>query len=143
MYSLRTEAWVDAPPEAVWRVLTDFATYPVWNPLLAEVAGVLRVGARLAIKVRAPGGQGRVVGITGRVDRLEPSREVSWTGGVRGLLHGRHYWTLAPEGAGTRLVHGEDFTGVLVWGAKRMLVGLRPAYEAMNQALVERVRAGA
>jgi uncharacterized protein YndB with AHSA1/START domain len=29
---LRSEIEIDAPPERVWAVVTEFAAYPEWNP---------------------------------------------------------------------------------------------------------------
>ncbi len=36
---------IDAPPRAVWDVLTDLGRYPVWNPLFRSAAGDTTVGA--------------------------------------------------------------------------------------------------
>ncbi|NJL56675.1 sulfatase-like hydrolase/transferase [bacterium] len=46
-YSSRVD--VDAPAEQVWDVLTDFASYHSWNPLLSNVAGNLVVGGDLRV----------------------------------------------------------------------------------------------
>jgi uncharacterized protein YndB with AHSA1/START domain len=35
---------IDARPERVWEVLTDFGGYPEWNPLMAERTVVPRRG---------------------------------------------------------------------------------------------------
>ena len=44
---IRAETVIAAPPEAVWRVLTDFAAYPDWNPFIRSIEGKPWVGTRL------------------------------------------------------------------------------------------------
>lgn len=141
MFRLRTEAFIDAPPDAVWAVLGDFAHYPTWNPLMVEARGRVERGAHVKMKVRPPGRLGRVYGFTATMSRVEPPRALEWTGGIPGLMHGRHYFLLSQEGTGTRLVHGEDFSGVVTWVAGRQLKTLQSSYEALNRALAERVMA--
>jgi len=140
MYSIRTETFLDAPPGAVWGVLADFAAYAAWNPLMVEARGELRVGARLAFKVRLPGMGGRAQALRATLVEMEPGRGLAWAGGVPGVLLGRHSLWLSPDGAGTRLVHGEDFTGVAVWLVQWKLATFKASYEEMNRALAERVR---
>ena len=36
---LHTSIDIDATPERVWEILTDFAAYPQWNPFMPEVTG--------------------------------------------------------------------------------------------------------
>jgi len=36
---IETTVEIDAPPAAVWRVLTDFPTYGEWNPFIPTIAG--------------------------------------------------------------------------------------------------------
>ncbi|MFY2558934.1 SRPBCC family protein [Corallococcus terminator] len=141
MYRLRTEAFIDAPPDAVWEVLGDFARYPTWNPLMVEARGRVERGAHVKMKVRPPGGLGRVYGFTATMSRVERPGALEWTGGIPGLMYGRHYFLLSAEGTGTRLVHGEDFSGVVTWVARHRLKTLQPSYEALNRALAERVQA--
>ena len=47
METVTAAAWIDAPPRAVWAVLTDLDRYPEWNPLYPEAAGDLAVGRRV------------------------------------------------------------------------------------------------
>ncbi|MCK8501496.1 SRPBCC domain-containing protein [Myxococcus fulvus] len=142
MFQLRTEAFIDASPDAVWAVLCDFQAYPLWNPLMLEAHGRVEVGARVAMKARSPDGSGRVFGFRATLTRVEPPMRLEWTGGVPGLMFGRHGFELRPEGSGTRLVHGEDFSGVVTWFMGRpRRDAFRAAYEVMNRALAERVRA--
>lgn len=141
MIRLETEARLDATPTEVWQVLSDFAHYAAWNPLLVEARGEAMPGARLALKIRIPGGGGKRFGITATLVRCEPGIALEWAGGVPGVLRGLHYFRLSPEGTGTRLVHGEEFSGFLSVLLGRMLQeGLESAYEGLNRALAERLR---
>ena len=42
--TFRVETTIPAPPEAVWQVLMDTESYPQWNPVFIEVAGVYAEG---------------------------------------------------------------------------------------------------
>ena len=55
MRELRSEIEIDAPPERVWAVVTDFAAYPEWNPFIRRISGELREGARLEVRIAPPG----------------------------------------------------------------------------------------
>jgi uncharacterized protein YndB with AHSA1/START domain len=68
-----TSVDIDAPIEAVWSVMTDFARYPEWNPFVVAIQlldGELRQGSTLGLHVRwAGGGEEHTVE---QVTRLEP-----------------------------------------------------------------------
>jgi hypothetical protein len=52
---LRAEIEVEASPERVWEILTDFAAYRHWNPFIVEGAGQAVPGGRLELRMRLPG----------------------------------------------------------------------------------------
>src|SRR5688572_15769767 len=116
MREIQTEIRIEAPPAEVWRVLTDFGSYPVWNPFVTKVEGELRAGGRLEIFVQVPEGPGTKFKPV--VLRVEPARELRWLGSlpVPGLFNGEHIFRLEPEGDGgaTRFLHGERLTGLLI-----------------------------
>jgi hypothetical protein len=142
MIPLQTELAIAAPVERVWRVLTDFASYPDWNPLIVLARGEARAGARVAFRVRAlPSGP--PLRFTATLQRCDGHR-LEWTGGVPLVFRGRHSFRLIDEAGGTRLLHGEEFTGVIArLMGRRGIDRFRPAYEAMNEALARRVAEGA
>ena len=143
-FQLRTEKFVPAPPERVWAELTDFASFPEWNPLVLEAKGPAEPGGRVAIRVPNLAQPSKILAITARITRFEPGRELAWIGVVPLVFSGEHYWSLRPAPGGTMLEHGERFGGLLprIWG-KAKLESFRPYYERLNTALVERVSSGA
>ncbi len=78
------------------------------------------------------------------VTSAEPGRRFAWLGslGVRGLFDGAHRFELQATPSGTRLVHAEEFSGLLVAPLLRsMESGSLAGFEAMNAALKARVEA--
>lgn len=100
---LRVEDVVEAPPERVWALLTDFSRMPDWSPELVRMVplkpGGLRVGQwYLGINRR----RAVVWPTRSVVAELEPGRVLAWDTTSSGA---RWIWELTPEGAGTRVVH--------------------------------------
>ena len=137
---VRAETVVDAPPGVVWQVLTDFASYPGWNPFILSVEGKPWVGTHLSVEIRPPGMKS--MRFSPRVLRVAKDHELRWVGRVliAGIFDGEHRFTIAPEGDGSRFVQAEVFTGLLV-----PVVDLTSIFRAthlgflqMNRALRER-----
>ena len=140
MREIETTVEIDAPPAAVWRVLTDFPTYGEWNPFIPTIAGNVQVGERLTVRLEPPGGKGMTIKPT--VLAAEPDRELRWKGRlvVPGLFDGEHTFRIEPiDGQRSRFVHGERFTGILVGFIKGILGKTEAGFEQMNAALKQRV----
>ncbi|GIH91726.1 SRPBCC family protein [Planobispora siamensis] len=136
-HRIRTEVEIDASPEKVWRVLTDFAAYPEWNPFIVSARGEARVGARLTNKLS---NDGRVMTFSPTVLAATPGRELRWIGRfvMPGITDGEHYFLIEDLGGGrSRLVQGETFTGALVPFAGKLL-DVADDFAAMNTALKAR-----
>lgn len=129
--TFRVETVVDAAPEAVWAILSDPETYPLWNPVFVEVDGVFEEGASVTTTVREPGKP--EVDLTGRVMKVEPFREIHQRLGVPLIITSDHRWLLQPEGDGTRIIQDEVDIGLMVWFWDSDWVA--PAYQAANKAL--------
>ena len=141
MKTIRTAHLIPFAPARVWAVLTDFRRYCEWNPLNIWADGDARPGARVAMKfVDGGGGKGKVIAQTVTVTEFEPERRLAWVGRVPLLFTGRHFFELEPAESGTRLLHGEDLSGLVpfTFSAERVDRQKR-AYEEMNRALERRV----
>jgi len=142
---VRTETVIDAPPEVVWRVLTDFASYPDWNPFIRSIEGKPWVGTRLSVEIQPPGK--RSMRFRPRVLRVAKDREFRWIGRVliAGLFDGEHRFTIIPEDGGSRFVQAEVFTGLLVpvVDLTDTLRATHLGFLLMNRALKERAERSA
>lgn len=140
--TIRTEAFIPAPPARVWAVLTDFAGYAQWNPLNIWAEGEARLGGKMRTTFRNPAGKpGATLTQPVILSSFEPERALAWTGVIPLLFRGRHHFTLLPEDEGTRLLHGEDLDGLITWNftPERLARDFVPYYEATNRALAARV----
>lgn len=133
---IRTEILINATPEKVWNVLTDFSSYPKWNPFVKKLEGEVAVGNQ--IKITLPG-----MNFKPRVLKFETNKELRWLGHLlfKGLFDGEHIFILKDNQDGTTtFYHNEDFRGVLVPLFKKMVLeDSIQGFENMNQALKNRV----
>lgn len=136
---IRTEVEIDASARKVWEVIANFAKYEEWNPFIRKVSGEAREGAKLEIHITTPSGVNRTYEPT--VTKIEPEKELRWTGRVPGLLNGEHVFVIEQiDSSRVRLVHSETFRGLIssFFGSKTDR-DIRAGLEQMNVALKKRV----
>jgi hypothetical protein len=137
---LHTEITIEATPERVWDILTDFPAYPAWNAFIPQISGPGTVGSRLDVQLQPPGGRGMRMRPT--VLAAAPSQELRWVGhtGVPGLFDGEHRFRIEPLAEDrVRFVQEERFTGLLAPLILRFIErGTRQGFEDMNLALKAR-----
>ena len=144
MKNLHSEITIAASPEAVWKVLSDFAAYPAWNPFIINISGKQTEGEKLAVMLRPP--EKSPMTFKPRILKWKEYSEFRWLGrvGIRGVFDGEHYFQLEPTDDGeTRFIHGENFSGILLpllWGSLKS--NTFAGFEAMNIALKEVVESG-
>ncbi len=133
-----TTSRIAAPPALVWRVLTDFAAYPEWNPLIASARGEPGPDRRIVVDVKPLGRTYRP-----RITVWEPPRRLAWTSWevLPFLLTSVHYFRLDPTpDGGTALQHGERFRGVATPLLRRFLMDrMHQAFVHHDLALKQRV----
>jgi len=131
---------IDAGPERVWQVLTDFAAYREWNPFIVSVDGSAEVGARLTVRMQPVGA--RAITLRPTVLEVVHGRHLCWLGrlGLPSIFDAEHDFSLEPAaGGGTRLRQTEQFRGLVVPLMARSLDRhTLPAFVAMNEALKQR-----
>ena len=145
MKELRTEIEIGAPAERVWQILTDFASYPEWNPFVQRISGEAQEGTQLEVYLQPSGARGMTFRPT--ILKAEPSRELRWRGKlfIQGLFDGEHVFEIEQLAENrVRFVQRESFRGLLASLLLRMLENdTRRGFEEMNAALKARAEAAA
>ena len=130
---------IDAPPAAVWSILTGTSAYPEWNPFMSRLDGDLHPGATLDVRIEPP--QARPMSFKPTVLAAQRERELRWIGRfiVPGLLDGEHSFRIEPLGDGrSRFIQSERFSGLLVRVFKSTLNKTELGFAQMNAALKAR-----
>lgn len=131
------EATIDiqAPPTAVWRVLSDVAAWPAWLPTVTAVepldARELAPGARYLVR------QPRLRATTWVVDEVDAPRRFTWSARSPGLqMVARH--TVAPTAAGSAITLSFTFAGWIGLVVARLYGRLTASYLEQEAAALKR-----
>lgn len=131
---IRTSIKINATPEKVWSIFTDFENYPNWNPFISSLTGTVAVGE--TIKIKLPG-----MTFKPTVLKFEKNKELRWIGKLlfKGVFDGEHSFELEDNGDGTTTFHqNENFNGFLVSLFAKQLDGeTKSGFEDMNEKLKE------
>ncbi len=141
MLEVSAETEIDAPAEAVWRVLTDLDQFHAWNPFIRDARGDTSIGGEVHVRVRP---SMRVpLHFRANITTSEPPHELRWHGHLLAdwLASGEHVFSIEQiDDDHVRFVQRETFSGVLPWLAARLLAReARRGFVAMNRALDARV----
>ena len=143
--TIRSAIEIRAPLDVVWRVLTDFDAYPAWNPHVRRVVGKPRIGGRLGIHTRPPGG--RTVVMRPIILEWAPPRELRWRATFVSprMFSGEHGFRLEELGPNrVRFSQDETFSGLMVpLYAQLRLASTRLGFAQMNEALRTRAESEA
>jgi uncharacterized protein YndB with AHSA1/START domain len=129
---------IDAPPERVWRILTDGAAYPTWDSGVTRVEGRIADGEQITVHAEVSPGRAFPVRVA-----MEPPDAMTWTGGMPlGLFTGTRTFRTAPNGGGTSLTMREAYTGPLAGLMFRQIPDLSPSFERFVNGVKHRAEAG-
>jgi hypothetical protein len=121
--------------------MTDFASFPDWNPFVRKAQGRLEPGEQLKIQLRLD--HGLPMTFRPRVTVVEPGRELRWlaTLGRPGVFDVDRAFQIEPRDGGVMFVMSEECTGWLtpVLFATNLEAQLYRGYDAFNEALRRRV----
>jgi hypothetical protein len=137
MKEIYTEVNIQTSAEKVWRILTDFKSYPEWNPFILEAYGKIELKGKLTITLRPPDSAEMTFRPT--IIKFEPNRELRWLGHlfIPGLFDGEHSFIIEPIKSDQVLfIQREKFTGILVpLFAKKLDSGTKHGFIDMNNAI--------
>uniref|UniRef100_Q3ASC3 SRPBCC domain-containing protein n=1 Tax=Chlorobium chlorochromatii (strain CaD3) TaxID=340177 RepID=Q3ASC3_CHLCH len=140
MKSFESEIIIEATPAEVWQMLTAFAAYGAWNPFLRRVQGSATNGAQLYVEAKLPALP--AIRFTATITTMQLLHRLGWHARFAGgLFRAHHFFRLEPQtSGGCRLLHGEEFSGLLA-APILLLLGsqFRAGYTAMNEALKRQV----
>jgi hypothetical protein len=128
---------IAAPPEQVWAVLTDLASYKEWNPVFRAASGQLTPGNRVTITSTHPE-TGHTMTVKVKVLTAEPAAELRWASSVLGLMTGEHSFILSPTTGGTQLVQTQTYRGLFTRFPPKTIGRIRTSFEAINEAIRQR-----
>ena len=136
---IKAEIVMNATPEKIWSIITNFDNYPNWNPFIKSIKGEVKIGNKITARIEPPEAQGMTFNPT--VLSFETNKEFSWIGHLifKGLFDGAHKFELIDNGNGTTtFIQSEKFDGILVPLFKNMLeTNTKKGFEAMNKKLKE------
>ena len=131
---IKTSITINASPEKVWEILSDFQAYDIWNPFLTGMSGIFKKGNK--VKINAGGMNFKPI-----ILNIEEKKEIRWKGSLlfKGLFDGEHVLQIVDHADGTvTFVHEEYFSGILVGlFAKKLDTETRAGFEEMNKKLKE------
>jgi hypothetical protein len=140
MKTMSAAIQIDAPPAAVWAVLTDLGRYQEWNPLFRQASGQVVAGNRITLRSVHPA-NGRLMTVKPKITVADPGVELRWTSSLPGIMSGEHSFTLSPAEGGTRLVQSETFRGLLVAFSGKTIARAEDSFRGLNEALKKRAEA--
>jgi hypothetical protein len=137
MRELRTEIEIAAPITKVWSILTDFDTWKEWNPIVNQASGVASPGSKLSITMCGADGKD-ANNYRPIVTNVEEPKSFRWRAKMMAgfLFTNDKVFELDEISSGTRLIHIEAFSGILVpmfWS--KLNKGVLPMLKSMNDAL--------
>ncbi|MGB3467364.1 MAG: SRPBCC domain-containing protein [Cyclobacteriaceae bacterium] len=135
-FKITTSIDINASAESVWQHLTDFENYPKGNPFIKEISGKVAEGNTVRVTIEGMNFKPRVLS-------YKPPREFIWKGKLftNLLFSGTHGFEIVMKtDRSCTFIHTEVFSGLLVPMMKKKLsTETREGFEAMNQALKQRV----
>lgn len=134
---IKTEILINASPQKIWKILTDFEKYPTWNPFIKSIEGNVKVGEKITARIEPPEANGMT--FKPEVLVFEENKKFSWSGHLffTGLFDGEHIFELIDNKNGTTtFIQREKFKGILVPLFKKQLDNhTTQGFNEMNQKL--------
>lgn len=125
---------IAAPPEKIWALLTDPASWPEWEPNCTRIDGQIAVGQQLTVHTKLSDRA-----FPARVTSMDPPTSMVWSWGMPlGMFKGERTFRLTPKDGGTEVYCGEEFSGWALFAFGRMVPDLTEAFQQFAQGLKAR-----
>jgi hypothetical protein len=132
-----TRIEIRSKPEKVWKVLTDFQHYKLWNPFIIGITGSPIRGEKIEIELRTAAQKTRVYHPV--ITKVDPPTELRWYGKaiLPLILDGEHIFTIQEnEEHDTIFTQKEILKGLgSYFGNARMFDDIRKSFQMMNSSL--------
>jgi hypothetical protein len=138
MKEIKGSIEIDAPVGIVWGVLTDFGSYPEWNPFIVSMIGEPKLGSGLDVTIKST--KGKETKFKSKVAKVEENKELLLDSTViKGMLKDMHQFVLEPLGPEkTRFSQSIVFKGMMQPLVGGTIKDAQISLEQMNQAAKER-----
>ncbi|MCG8673392.1 MAG: SRPBCC domain-containing protein [Pseudomonadales bacterium] len=144
---LKTQIYINAPVKKVWQVLTDFDNCE-WNPLFSKIERNPSRPDKIKLSFRSKLDDLGVPSPSLEVDLTAFEEEYRFAWGsplsekFKSLIDAEHYFELYEiDENTTKLVHGEEFSGIVPKVLWKLIEKVEPAYLDLNRKLKTEVEA--
>lgn len=124
---------IDAPAEAVWRLLTDVSSYTRWNRAVVSIEGSIGEGNQIRlVSIADPKRTFKL-----KVTEMRAPNHMVWADGMPlGLFKGRRTYTITGRGdAACEFSMVEEFTGPFAGLITKAIPDLTPSFETFADGL--------
>ncbi len=114
MKSFSATTTIAASPDKIWKILTDAANFPNWEPNVIRIEGNIALGEKITVYTKLS--PNRAFPVT--VSEFVVGKKMVWSSAMPlGLFKGERTFTLTPVGKGkgtVEVVTREEFSGLLL-----------------------------
>lgn len=124
---------ISAPPERIWRIITNAPNYPKWEPWTIRIEGVIAPQETITAYTKLSPNRA----FPAKVAVFEPPRRMVWVGGMPlGLFKGEREFLLEPRSDGAvNFTLREEFSGLLAPLLGRSIPDMTRPFEDFVAAL--------
>jgi uncharacterized protein YndB with AHSA1/START domain len=139
MKRFAAETSIDAPPEAVWRVLADVASWAEWDPTTDAAEGAVEKGGQLTFRSSQAPGQALKV----RLTAVDEPYLLEWTGGVPKAFTTLRTHRVIPDGdQASKVEVSEEISGALLPMIEMQIPDIDALLDEFVGGLKKRVETG-